>query len=405
MAAQGGDPIARWLAEGAEAHRQGRLEAAEAAYRRVLARRPEEPNALNLLGLVARARGDLAQAVALSARALAQRPDSPVFLAAHGAALAEAGRIAEAIPLLAEAVRRRPGDATACRNLGQALTAAGRAAEAIAPLQRAVDLDPAAPEPALALAHALRETGAMLEAVRAAGEALRRAAGGPLEAEARFLLAALGAAPAPPRAPPGYVRELFDRYAPRFDADLTDRLGYATPQAIAALLRRLGLPAEGRLQVLDLGCGTGLSGEALKPFAARLEGVDLSPRMLAEAARRGLYDVLHEADLLAFLPSRAGAFDLIAAADVLNYLGDLGPALAGIAAALRPGGVAAFSIERGEEAPYALGEGLRYRHAPAAVRGLLAAAGLTPRAEEETVLRQEKGRPVAGVIFAAAKPA
>ncbi len=127
--------------------------------------------------------------------------------------------------------------------------------------------------------------------------------------------------------------------------------------------------------------------------------------MLAEAARRGLYDALHEADLLAFLPARAEAFDLIAAADVLNYLGDLGPALAGIAAALRPGGIVAFSIERGEGSTLRPGRGLRYRHAPSAVRGLLAGAGLVPRAEEETVLRQEKGRPVTGVIFAAAKPA
>jgi predicted TPR repeat methyltransferase len=400
----GRDQVARWLEEGARRHRAGDLDAAEALYRRVLARRPEEPNALNLLGVIARARGAIAEAVTLSGRALALRPGSPVFLAAHGAALAEAGRVAEAIPLLAEAVRLRPEDSVSLRNLGQALLAAGRVEEALPPLRRAALLDPAAPEAALALAHALREAGATLEAVRAAGEALRLAAGGPLEAEARFLLAALGAAPPPDRAPASYVRDLFDRYAGRFDDDLTGRLGYETPQAIAALLRRVGVPAAGGLAVLDLGCGTGLSGVALKPFAARLEGVDLSPRMLEEARRRGLYDALHEADLLAFLPRRPAAWDVVAAADVLNYLGDLAPALSAIAAALRPGGHAAFSVEAGETPGFSLGEGLRYRHAPGDVARQLEAAGLRLLAQEETVLRREKGRPVAGVLFAAARP-
>jgi len=131
-----------------------------------------------------------------------------------------------------------------------------------------------------------------------------------------------------------------------------------------------------------------------------MTGLDLAPRMLAEAAKRGLYDTLEEADLLAFLPRHAGRFDLVAAADVLNYLGDLGPALRGIAAALAPGGIAAFSIEAGEAAPFALGPGMRYRHDPAHVAALAAEAGLVPLAREETVLREEKGAPVPGVLFA-----
>jgi predicted TPR repeat methyltransferase len=151
--------------------------------------------------------------------------------------------------------------------------------------------------------------------------------------------------------------------------------------------------------VLDLGCGTGLSGVALKPFARRLAGLDLAPRMLAEAQKRGLYDTLEQGDLLDWLPRRRGGFDLIAAADVLNYLGDLAPALAAIALALTPGGLAAFSIERGEGAPFALGPGMRYRHDPAHVARLAADAGLAAVARQDAALREEKGAPVAGVLF------
>jgi predicted TPR repeat methyltransferase len=387
------------LREGAVRHRAGDIEAAERLYRRVLALRPADGNALNLLGVAARQRGRVEEAVALSARALATMPDSPVYLASHGAALAEAGDFPRAVAALRAALTRRPEDVTSLRNLGQALSAMGEPRAALTPLRRATDLAPALPEPWLALAHALREAGET-----GAAEAARRALGcpgitPPVAAQARFLLAALGEGETPDRAPADYVRDLFDAYAPRFDADLEGRLGYRTPALLAALLARQGVAADGSRRVLDLGCGTGLSGVALRPFARRLTGLDLSPRMLAEAARRGIYDALEEADLLAWLPGRPGAFDLVAAADVLNYLGDLAPALGAIRGALAEGGIAAFSIEAGEGAAYALGPGLRYRHDPEHVAALAAAAGLRELAREEAVLREERGAPVRGVLF------
>lgn len=338
---------------------------------------------------------------------MALAPRAGAVLASHGATLAAAGRLREAVRTLSAAVARRPGDAVSLRNLGQALTALGDPAAALLPLEQATALAPSDPAPWLALAHAQRELGATGEAARAAEAALHHAdPGSALAAQARFLLAALGRAPVPERAPAAYVRDLFDGFAPRFEAELTAALDYRTPALLADLLREAGVPATGGLRVLDLGCGTGLSGVALAPFAARLEGLDLSPRMLAEAAKRqGLYAALHEADLLDFLPAHPGAFDLIVAADVLNYLGDLAPALEGLAAALVPGGVAAFSVEAGEASPFVLAEGMRYRHAPAHVAALAKAAGFAIAAQAAAVLRREKGAPVEGALLVLRKPA
>ncbi|MDB5373983.1 MAG: hypothetical protein JWP04_2625, partial [Belnapia sp.] len=227
----------------------------------------------------------------------------------------------------------------------------------------------------------------------------------PLAEQARFLLAALGggvlpAGAAPERAPAGYVRDLFDQFAPRFEAELVGALDYRTPALLAALLAEAGVAPARALRVLDLGCGTGLSGAALAPYARRLEGLDLSPRMLAEARRRGIYDALHEADLLDWLPAQPpGQYDLVAAADVLNYLGALGPALAAMAAALAPGGLAAFSVEAAAGAPFALGESLRFRHDPDRVVADAAAAGFSPIARQAAGLRLERGKPVAGALF------
>lgn len=399
MAQAGADEMLR---EGAARHARGDLAGAEALYHAVLKLRAQDANALNLLGVLARQRGDLAAALEFGGRATALRPEAAAFRANLGAALAEAGRLAEAVAEFRAALARRPGDAVTLRNLGQALCAMGDPASALAPLGRAVALRPEAAAAWLALAHARRETGDAAGAGQAAEAALSRA--GPdagLAVQARFLLAALGREAPPDRAPARYVRDLFDQYAPRFEADLTGRLAYRTPEALAALLREAGVaPAEGRLGVLDLGCGTGLSGAALAPFAARLEGLDLSPRMLAEAGKRGVYAALHEADLLDWLPRHPGAFDLIAAADVLNYLGDLAPAFAAIATALAPGGLAAFSVEAGEAGtPYALEEGMRFRHDPEHVAALARAAGFEEVTRRGTTLREERGAAVAGVLF------
>jgi predicted TPR repeat methyltransferase len=121
--------------------------------------------------------------------------------------------------------------------------------------------------------------------------------------------------------------------------------------------------------------------------------------MLAAARARGMYDALHEADLLDFLPRHPGRFDLIAAADVLNYLGGLRLALQGIAGALAAGGHAAFSIETGATADYTLGQGLRYRHDADRVASWAEAAGLTEEARSPAVLRREQGEEVMGMLF------
>ncbi|MBP0445489.1 methyltransferase domain-containing protein [Roseomonas sp. SSH11] len=378
-------------------HRMGDLQGALGFYRKSAELVPGEPNTINLIGIAARQLGDMETALAFSAAAVELNPESPIFLAARGATLAEAGQLEGAVQALTKAVTLRPADAISRRNLGQALCALGRVGEAMPHLREAVALTPQDPEAQLALAHGLREGGAHAAAAEAARRAL--SAGGEVAAQARFLLASLGEGKAPARPPQDYVRTLFDNYAPRFEAELTGTLGYQTPDALAALLRRAGLEPEGRLDVLDAGCGTGLSGQALRPWARHMVGVDLSPRMLDVARQRGIYEALEEAELVTHLAAHRGTYDLVAASDVLNYLGDLAPALNAMAASLRPGGHAAFSLETGQGAPYALGEGMRYRHDPAHVLSLAAATRLSPVEREEVALREERGAPVAGTLL------
>ncbi|MCC7427878.1 MAG: methyltransferase domain-containing protein [Alphaproteobacteria bacterium] len=391
------------IEEGLAHQRAGRLDEAEAIYRAVLAENRDEPNAANLLGTIALAKGHHDAAVRLAAHAFKLRPDSALFAGNLGAALAAAGHPDKAAQMLAGAVRGRPDDPLIRRNLGTALSRLGRTEEALEHLDRAATLAPDLAENHLGRAYVLKDLGRRSEALAAVERTLAAPSAAPAtRAQAEFLRAALSPEQgAPARAPASYVKELFDVTAARFDAEL-ESLGYQTPDLMAAMLAEtLGAPA-GRLSVLDLGCGTGLSGLALRAFAANLVGLDLSPRMLAAAKARGCYDMLLEGDLLDLLPTMpAESFDLVAAADVLNYLGDLYPALAAIARRLKPGGSLIFSTEATEgagagPAGYALGEGLRFRHDPAHVAELAADAGFELKARKRVVLRREGSVAVEG---------
>jgi predicted TPR repeat methyltransferase len=221
---------------------------------------------------------------------------------------------------------------------------------------------------------------------------------------AQHLLAATSGREVPAQAPDGYVQHLFDTFADTFDFVL-ERLDYRAPALIEAALKvELPLPARD-LDILDAGCGTGLCGPLLRPWARRLVGVDLSAAMLARARARETFDELHQAELTAFIAGCERAFDVIASADTLVYFGDLAAVAAAAAAALRFDGVFAFTVERGgDDLPaqgFRLQENGRYQHRAEYVRSVLEAAGLTVKKCSEVILRKERNEPVLGLLVVA----
>ena len=218
---------------------------------------------------------------------------------------------------------------------------------------------------------------------------------------ARAHLARLDAGDDLPALSPAYVRALFDGYAPRFERHLVDGLGYVGPRLV-----RDALPPEPARfdRVLDLGCGTGLMGAAIRDRAGHLTGVDLSTGMLALARAkshhgRPLYDRLAEGDLAAFLAAEApGSADLCLATDVLIYVADIAPVLERIARVLRPGGVAAFTVQSHDGDGAILGADGRYAQADAHIAAATSAAGLKTLTLRLAGIRCEQDRPVPGRV-------
>jgi predicted TPR repeat methyltransferase len=285
-------------------------------------------------------------------------------------------------------------------DVGLALLAEGEPQAAAAAIRTALELAPKAPQLWYALGEAEATAGRKPSAARAFRRCLRLAPEDALGAGPQ--LALLGAAPLPDRLPPAHVEKLFDEYAPRFERALVDGLGYCAPARLrAALLAEAaasGAADLGRWRALDLGCGTGLAGAALKDLTGRLEGVDLSARMLAKARARGLYDELAQGDLLEALELRAGPYDLIVAADVLIYLGDLASLFARVARRLAPGGRFAFTLEKADAPGWHLQESRRYAHHPIAIAAWAAAADLEIAHWEEGAWRRDRSRPVPSLL-------
>jgi predicted TPR repeat methyltransferase len=280
---------------------------------------------------------------------------------AYGAAAEDDGDLSAAVELYEQALALAPDWPAAWFALGRARAARGVAGAEDA-FAKCLELDP---EDTL---------GASLE--------LARLDGAPLTA-----------------APPAYVRALFDAYADSFDAALLVRLDYRVPRLIAD-----AVAGRRHSRALDLGCGAGLCGEALRPLVERLEGVDLSPRMIAKAREKGVYDALECESLEGRLARDDGGFDLIAAADVFPYLGDLAPVFEGVARRLRPGGCFAFSVEKSGASDILLRDTRRFAHSEAYVRRLAEALNLELRLLREAALRIDGGAPVTGFVTALRKP-
>jgi predicted TPR repeat methyltransferase len=409
---------------------------AQELYRRVLDIAPVHPRALHYSGVLAHQQGRHAEAISLVERSLALVPDQADWHSNLGIVLQSDGKLERAIDAYQRAIAIDPGHANAYSNLGVLLRATGKPADAEAAYRTAIRLNPEhidaytnlgillngvkrTEEAAacyckvitlrpkhrearklLAMAHCtLGEIG---EAVGIFKEWLEEEPEDPI---AVHMLAACTGRDVPARASNVFVERTFDSFAASFESKL-ERLSYRAPALVAAMLEDSGLEPSKRLDVLDAGCGTGLCGARVAPYARRLVGVDLSEGMLALAREKNVYDALTKAELTDYLRDARDAFDVIVSADTLVYFGDLESVFAAAAGALRPNGIFVFTLEHAAGGAAAVDYRLethgRYSHARAYVEQVLTRSGLQPTIAHAE-LRMEAGAPVAGLVIRATK--
>ena len=290
---------------------------------------------------------------------------------------------AEAAGCFEKAVALDPTHARAWNNLGSVQQRQGLGDQAIASYRKAMQADPALAQARLNLGWLAGTRGDHALAAECFKAGLEHHPGDPTFEH----LSAAAAGRSTERAPAGYVTNLFDGVAQQFERHLVHGLEYQVPEALAKVVRP---ELEAGSRVMDLGCGTGLVGLALEGARAQIVGVDLSPRMLEIAARRGAYAKLECGELVDVLSrTTAGSVRAVLAADVFIYVGDLAAVFAAVARVLAPRGLFAFSVEGLEGGSYKLRPTGRYAQSPGYLRSLAAREGLEERSLEPTYIRRE----------------
>ncbi|MCF6368401.1 methyltransferase domain-containing protein [Rhizobium halophilum] len=216
-------------------------------------------------------------------------------------------------------------------------------------------------------------------------------------------IAALGRGEAPPRAPDAYVETLFDQHADSFEDILVEQLSYSVPVMVRQRLQELELGPFKRM--LDLGCGTGLTGGALRDMVEDVTGIDISENMVEIAHEKDLYETLYVAEVEDFLEDNdEEPFDIVTATDVLPYLGALEPLFFGAAENMLPGGIFIFSSEAlpaSDDRSYIVGPHQRYLHSEAYIRVRLAETGFELIELREINVRMQDGQPSPGHLVIA----
>jgi predicted TPR repeat methyltransferase len=342
-------------------------------------------------GLALLDRRAFAEAHRLFARARAIDPGHWLAHYRLGLLHNDMGRPGDALICFDVAHALAPDDVRIVNNRGSALQMLGRMPEAEVAFRRACDLAPESEIPRLNLGHLLEQTNRKPEAAAVYRDAIGRGINRPLFEHHLAALTGL----ATERAPDDWVVATFDNFAPTFDDHLRG-LRYEVPRHLARKLQDL---AGKDVDIVDLGCGTGGCGPYLAPMKRRLVGVDLSPRMAAQARARNVYDEVVEGEVHAWLTSTADAtFDVVCAADVFIYIGTLDTVFAEVHRILRPGGWFAFSTEECRDVEYQLLASGRYAQSEDYVRRL-AVHRFDVAHADATIVRMEDGVALPGRLY------
>ena len=347
------------------------------------------------MGTAHLAQGNISEAITAYHLAAQLNPQDADIHFNLGLACKRGGRLEEAMQSYLCAMEIAPDDAEVHYNLALVYKGLGNKAEAIISLEIAVALRPEYGAAHGNLGVLYLEQDKVDEAIACYKRLIELDHN---TVSARHILAALtGETTAV--APSSYIAELFDSFSDHFEERLLVDLEYQTPWELKNMLRAEPDGPSRFARLLDLGCGTGLIGQIFQEISTYRVGVDLSPKMVAAAAAKKVYDELTVAEIVAFLAQNQEPFDLIVAADVLIYVGELDRIFATLARGLAGGGRILFSTEQMVGQGYQLRQSGRYAHAFSYIEAVAARHGFRILATQSANIRKEKGKWIAGDLY------
>ena len=376
----------------------GQIKKAFEIIAKALESHPEHVGCLFLMGRILHQAGRLEDASNCYKKVLGIQKDNPLALNALGLIFKEQGMVREALRFIEKAKNVEPRAQYIWNNYGVILELNRREKEAQKAFEKALALDPAYFPARFNLGCLLFKLEDFKNAQKHLALVLKQQ---PDEPVAKFLMECLSKQSRVNRAPVDYVKKTFDDWANFFEEKLIKDLEYKTPYLVFSLVQN---ELKKDINILDLGCGTGLGAELYRPYAKRLYGIDCSEKMLKKAEEKGIFDRLILNDILDDFRLDT-SFHLIYSTDCLCYFGDLKPVFAKIRSWLAANGVFAFSLEElkkpGEQ--YLLQLSGRFAHSQDYVIRCLSDLGFKLLDLKKEILRKEKGRAVHGLLVKARK--
>ena len=355
---------------------------------------PNEAILYNISGACYASLGQMDTAVNRYEKALDIKPD---YADAHNnlaITLQGLDQLDAAVERYKKALAIKPDYAEAHYNLGDTLHKLGQLDASVRSYEKAIAIKPDYAEAHNNLGNTLKRLGQLDAAVRSYKKAL---AIKPDYVVPQHMINALtgNTSTEPPKE---HVKNLFDDYAERFDDSLVKQLQYKLPFLIKELILKLDPPRNKFERVIDLGCGTGLTGKELRDISNNLTGIDISSNMVAKTRELGVYDHLFVGDIVDILGSSKEKYDLFIALDLFIYIGELTKMFKTVRQCCNKNALFIFSIETQEEDGYCLLKSARYAHSDDYILNS-ASDGFKVIDSQEVNLRKEKEGWIDGKIF------
>lgn len=377
------------------------VEKAKETLESVLDKAPGHADALNNLGALLLKQDQTEQALQCFSSVINGNPTHVEARNNLAVTLLQLGKYYHAIQHFRLYLERSPDDIGARYSYATALLDFGDFTESIVEFEKVLYLKPDHWNALSNLGIAQLKSGQCEKAKENFEKVLREH---PHSPEIAYLYSALTQENIPEKPPIQYIQHLFDHYAKYYESHMVDSLHYQVPQQLAQMLEKNILLLPDRTwDILDIGCGTGLSGLPFRKFSKKLTGIDLSPKMLLLAKNKLIYDELIEAECVDYLKKSSHCYDLCLASDTFNYFGELAEIFNACTIALKPKGYLLFSIEQlnaseEKEESWSLKPHGRYCHSRSYLKKIAELHHFKIITIEESVLRVQNQMPVSGLL-------
>lgn len=375
------------------------LEDALIHYKKVLDYEPEHIETLNNLGAIMLKKNNPQYAIHYFTQVLAIDEKNRTARSNVASTFMLHNRYENALRHYDILIKQAPDDVDAHYNMGVAYMALGELHDALEHYNATILLDPRHAAAHTNLGAILLRIGKRKQAIEQYHRALELDSKNEV---VRFLLQAIEGPHGPDQTPHEYVVNLFDNYAIQYDQHLVGRLHYTLPQQMRILYDKVKNKVGG-IAILDIGCGTGLVGEAFVDSSSYLAGVDISQSMIEKARYKDFYDRLTVCDLHEYHSAREQGFDLITAAEVFSYIGNLDKTLEKCQELLGKSGLLIFSLEYTDVYPYLLQETARFAHSNRYIEELAQKYQFTIKHCQQITSRQQEEEAMIESLFALQK--